>query len=466
MQPHELIALVTRIKCFRAESQTIELKAAKKGCPTRLYDTLSSFSNQNDGGILIFGIDEKDYDVVGVYDAQDLMVQVNNQCKQMSPMVRCLFTVCEIDSKIIVSAEVPGVDVAQRPVFYSGAGRIKGSYVRVGDSDEPMSEAEIYSYESFKKRIMDDIKPIDSPNLAFIDNQKIANYIQLLKVNRPNFSSFSDEQILKLMGLQVDNVPTLTSLLCFSQYPQGCYSRLCIFAVVVGSGDTSNDRFLDNLHITGTIDQMTKQACAFVERNMRKKTIINAQGQREDKTEYPIIAIRELIINALAHRDYSLYSLNIPVCLTMYRDKIEIVNPGGLFGRATIRDLGNKHLDVRNPILTDTLENLSVIENRFSGIPTIINECRKLGLKDPEFTSVHGEFKAIIYNDYYAQYSSQEKLMEFCESPRSRSELDEFLGYSHYYNMNSIIQPLVDAGQLKMTIPDKPKSKNQRFVKA
>lgn len=127
--------------CQKTERQTVELKAANKGCPSRLYDTLSSFSNQDSGGIIVFGIDEaKDYEIVGVYDPQDLQKKVTEQCKQMEPMVRALFTVCEIDEKIIVSAEIPGVDISERPVFYKGVGRVKGSYVRVGEADEPMSE--------------------------------------------------------------------------------------------------------------------------------------------------------------------------------------------------------------------------------------------------------------------------------------------------------------------------------------
>ena len=70
-------------------------------------------------------MDEKDdYAVKGVYDAQDLQKKVTEQCKQMEPMVRALFTMCEIDGKNIVSAEIPGVDISERPVFYKGVGRI------------------------------------------------------------------------------------------------------------------------------------------------------------------------------------------------------------------------------------------------------------------------------------------------------------------------------------------------------
>lgn len=73
MQAETLKKLALDIKRLKTETQTIELKTANKGCPTRLFDTLSSFSNQDEGGIIIFGIDEDDdYAVKGVYDPQDL----------------------------------------------------------------------------------------------------------------------------------------------------------------------------------------------------------------------------------------------------------------------------------------------------------------------------------------------------------------------------------------------------------
>ena len=93
MTPVELENLITHTQALKAETQTLELKAAAQGCPSRLYDTLSSFSNQDEGGILLFGIDEqRDFTPVGVYNAQDLMKHVTEQCGQMTPLVRPVFT--------------------------------------------------------------------------------------------------------------------------------------------------------------------------------------------------------------------------------------------------------------------------------------------------------------------------------------------------------------------------------------
>lgn len=81
--------------------------------------------------MIVFGVDEKQgFREVGVYDPQDLQKQVNNQCLQMDPVVRPLFTVLEKDGKSFVAAEIPAVDLAERPCYYKGVGRIKGSYIR------------------------------------------------------------------------------------------------------------------------------------------------------------------------------------------------------------------------------------------------------------------------------------------------------------------------------------------------
>ena len=96
MTTPELIQLADLVRTHQAEFQTIEVKAAHQGCPHKLYDTLSSFSNQDEGGTILFGLDEKTgFAPVGIYDAQDLQTQVTEQCNQMEPPVRAFFTIAE-----------------------------------------------------------------------------------------------------------------------------------------------------------------------------------------------------------------------------------------------------------------------------------------------------------------------------------------------------------------------------------
>lgn len=474
MQAETLKKLINDVITKKAESQTIEIKSAEHGCPTRLFDTLSSFSNQDDGGIIIFGIDEKDnFAIKGVYDAQDLQKKVTEQCKQMEPAVRALFTMCEIGEKILVSAEIPGVDVSDRPVFYKGVGRIKGSYIRVGESDEPMSEYEIYSYEAFRKRIRDDIRIVEGAKIQLFDEKRMAEYLSRVKSERRNLAdNVSDDEILELMGVTSDGTPTLAGLMTFSKYPQTYFPQLCITAVALpgtemGETGTDGERFIDNKRITGAIPDMLEEAVEFVRTNSRTKTIIDDNGKRVDKNEYPIKAVREAILNALVHRDYSIYTENTPIRIEMYRDRMEVTNSGGLYGKISIDALGKVHPETRNAALANMLELLNITENRYSGIPTMRREFLNAGLPAPNFSVIHGEFKVVMRNGYLNNSGSMEdSILDFCEIPRSRAELIEFTGKSRNYVVKQLITPLVECGKLKLTIPDKPKSSNQKYVKA
>ncbi|MBQ8416404.1 MAG: putative DNA binding domain-containing protein [Clostridia bacterium] len=474
MQTEALKKLVYDIQSKKTETQTIELKSAENGCPTRLFDTLSSFSNQDEGGILIFGMDEKDdYKIKGVYDAQDLQKKVTEQCKQMEPSVRALFTVCDIDGATVVSAEIPGVDISERPVFYKGVGRIKGSYVRVGESDEPMSEYEIYSYEAFRKRIRDDIRVVENAKMQLFDEKRMNDYLASVKNERRNLAeNVSENEILELMGVTSDGSPTLAGLMTFSKYPQTYFPQLCITAVSLpgtemGSTGTDGERFIDNKRITGAIPDMLDEAVEFVRKNSRTKTIIDDNGKRADKNEYPIKAVREAILNALVHRDYSIHTENVPIRIEMYRDRMEITNSGGLYGKITIDALGKVHPETRNAALANMLELLNITENRYSGIPTIRMEFLNAGLPVPVFSVRHGEFKVIMKNGYHTESASlTDSIIEFCSVPRSRAELISFAGKSRNYVMGQIVAPLVESGKLKLTMPDKPKSSNQKYVKA
>lgn len=473
MQVEALKKMVSDIKNIKAETQTIELKSATKGCPTRLFDTLSSFSNQDEGGIIIFGVDETDnYAITGVYDAQDLQKKVTEQCKQMEPPVRALFTVCEVNGKTIVSAEIPGVDISERPVFYKGVGRIKGSYIRIGECDELMSEYEIYSYEAFRKRIRDDIRIVENGKFNLINEKRMNYYLTAVKTERKNLAdNVSEKEILDLMGITNEGVPTLAGVMTFSKYPQAYFPQLCITAVSLpgteqGTVGDDGERFLDNKRITGAIPDMLEEAVEFVRKNSRTKTIINDKGQRVDKPEYPIKAVREAILNALVHRDYSVHTENVPIRIEMYRDRMEIINSGGLYGKISIDALGKVRPETRNAVLANMLELLHITENRYSGIPTMRNEFANAGLPAPLFSAVHGEFKVLMKNGLFTEAApTNESLIEFCTIPRTRAEIVAFIGKSQNHVMSQIVAPLVASGKLKMTMPDKPKSTKQQYVK-
>lgn len=482
MMPVELENLINYVQELKAETQTLELKAATQGCPTRLYDTISSFSNQDEGGTILFGVDEQQrFLPVGVYDAQDLMKHVTEQCDQMTPTVRPVFTTLLKDGKAFVSAEIPGIDVTDRPCFYAGKGRLRGAYVRVGDSDQPMTEYEIYSYEAFRRKYQDDIRPVEQSGWNTLSKDGLNLYLGKLKSGRPNLSKLKTEEICELVGVTREGIPTLATVLLFGLFPQGYFPQLCITAISVpgtkvGQLGPDGERFLDNQRIEGTLSEMLEGALAFVRKNTRIKTIIDPEtGKRADREDYPLTAVREAILNALIHRDYSLHTEGMPIQVLLFEDRLEVRSPGGLYGRLRIDQLGKVQPDTRNPMLAVAMEVLGETENRYSGIPTMRRELVEAGMPEPEFRDERGTFVVCFRKETEMSERNpvmirgggtmEEELLRFCALPRSRQEIASFLSIkSVAYAVTTYVTPLVEKGLLTLSLPDRPRSPKQRYT--
>lgn len=476
----ELIDLANVTMKQQAEGQTLEVKAAHVDCPKRLYDTLSSFSNQDSGGIILFGLNEQTgFAPVGVYDLQDLQKKVTEQCNQMEPPVRAVFTTAEINGASICAAEIPGLDLSERPCYYKGAGRVDGAYVRVGDADLKMTDYELYSFEAFHKHLHDDERPIDRASLSMLDADILNDYVRKKRIERPKFARLNDEQAHEMLQLTKDGIPTLAAIMNFGLYPQGYLPQLAITAVVVPGtqiGEVADDdaRFIDNKRIEGTLSDMLEEAMAFCVRNMKTRTIIDLNtGKHVNKTEYPRGAIREAILNALIHRDYSHHTEGTPIQINFFTDRLEIHSPGSLYGRMTVEQLGIARLDQRNPALAVMAETLLGAENRYSGIPTIRREMAEYNLPEPVFQNRRNEFVVTLYNRTISvpkeetTSSDGNSLLEFCRTPRSRQEIADHLKIKATpYMMNKYVLPLIEKGLLLMTIPDRPRSRNQKYYTA
>ncbi len=475
MTEEQLIELVQEIKDIKSETKNIELKKAKTGCPEALYDTLSSFSNTG-GGTIVFGIDEKHgYKIEGVENIDDLQKHITEQCLEMEPQVRPVFTICIIEGKKILSAEIPEIDAILKPSYYKGKGKFKGSYIRIGEADLPMDEYEIYSFDAFKYKTEDELRNKDRIKREDLNQYLVDGFISKLVTKKPNLMNQSKDDILRLNGIiGNDGKPTLCGMLNFGKFPQLFSPNLDILAVRCATntyGEENKDgvRFIDSKRIDGTIEEMIKQAISFIQNNTKKATYVDPYtALRDDKEEYPLKALREIIINAILHRDYSVFTENEPIRIDIYDDRLEISNPGGLYGRLRIAELGKTRADIRNPFMASILEIEEISENRYSGIPTIYKEMEKAHLLPPIFESYRGTFKVTLFNKGQSAGDKLiEEIMEYCQEPRSKESLASHFGFDEKhpaYFINNYVLPLIKDGVLRYTIPSKPKSKNQRIV--
>lgn len=185
-----------------------------------------------------------------------------------------------------------------------------------------------------------------------------------------------------------NNKPTLAGMMTLGDYPQRIYPNLCITAIAVNGTvlqpDDGGERFIDNKRYEGAIAEMLEGALGFVARNGKTRVVIR-DGKRTDIPEYPETAVREIITNALMHRDYGPYCNGTPIRLVMFSDRLECWNPGGVYGGQSINDLGYANMPTRNPTLVSILEIEKIAENHHSGIPVIRDEARTHGVRQPEF---------------------------------------------------------------------------------
>lgn len=296
----------------------------------------------------------------------------------------------------------------------------------------------------------------------------LSPFLAKMRKDWPFPDSFSDEELRELLGLTRNGVPTLAAQLLFGLYPQCFFPRLCLTAVAVpgremGVLGPGNVRFLDSCRIEGTLPKIFEGAMAFVMRNMRVETLTDeASGARKERTKYPIRAVREAILNALIHRDYSVYSLNMPVSLVMYEDRLEICNPGRLHCCLRLDDLGSSLPAPRNPMIATEMEELGLANNRAWGIPIMRCAMQEYGLPVPEFES-GSSFCVTLRNTRIHKLSVQDKsLLHFCRTPRTRKEIAAFLGLKSVgYAMRTRVAHLVARGLLEQGLPHTPQSSKQ-----
>lgn len=228
LNKEELLELIMDIQSFKSEFDHVELKAGHKGAP-KVLDTLSSFSNKVDGGIIFFGIDEnEDYSIVGVYDIADLQKQIMNQTKEMQPEVRAEFIPIEVDGEYVLSVIVPECSADLKPCFIKTKGMRKGSYIRVGDSDEPMNDYEIYNLVVSRGQAKEDKVLVQEASIEDLDHSEIKKMIEKVKISKPKLYRLIkdipyEQKLTKLNLAEVSEgrlIPTLAGLLVFGIYPQ------------------------------------------------------------------------------------------------------------------------------------------------------------------------------------------------------------------------------------------------------
>ena len=457
-----------------AEATECDFKVAletKK--PKSWLKSVSAFSN-GIGGTLFFGISD-DREPIGLSDVQSDAETISRLIKErITPLPQFNLKPFVEDNKNLLAIEVSSG--RSTPYYYKSDG-VMEAYVRVGNEsviapDYIVNELILKgTNQSFDTLLTDALKRDYSFTLleaTYLERTGLhfepSDYISFGLANKNGFLTNAG----KLMADQ--HIVYNSRIFCtrWNGLEKGS-----IF-----------DDALDDKEYEGNLIYLLKSASDFIKNNSKVRFAKEAQ-YRVDKPDYAERAITEAIVNALIHRDYIM--LGSEIHIDMFDDRLEIVSPGGMFGGGTIQeyDVYNIRSMRRNPVIADLFHRMKYMERRGSGLKKIISETEILpGYKaefKPEFSSTAMDFKVTFKNLNYDpnlnnlvsdQVSDQvspkditQSILKFCVTEKNKQEICSFIGYKNLtYFTRKYLKPLILSGQLKMTIPDKPNSRNQKYI--
>ncbi len=412
----ELKEIIQSLADSGSDTTHIEVKACREGFPRRIWETISAFANTPGGGVIILGISETQdgIDLTGVKNPAKHQSDLASLCDQMIPPLRPLIEIHKYEGKNFVTAEIPEVSYKDKPCYYKGSGIMSGSFIRVADGDRKLTQYEVQGFLDGQGQPLYDIEPVPESAPEDLDNNLVASFLRRIKEKHPKVVQWADDRILRTYRViaDVDGRPCLTlgGALCLADYPQKFFPGLVVHVLVYPStggkqeGDRG-ERLLDNVKVEGPLVRMVPEVIQVIKRNLQKRTFVKGLF-REDVLEYPEIFLREALVNAIGHRDYAPLARGSAVQIKIFPDKVEIANPGGLFGPVTEERLGEHGLQAtRNSHLMKLLEDAPVpgeervlCENRGTGIPAMVAALIRAGMEPPEFRDMRTQFKVVCSN--------------------------------------------------------------------
>lgn len=386
------------------ETTTAEFKV-NPPWQAEMAQRLCGFANSALGGILVLGVEDKTWAIKGVKDpsaAIDEVIKGASAASPSIPLVEPDPQIVELDGKKLVIARVP----PNNGILYQASGAF---WIRRGTLTRPMTTEQVAEYLNRQGLISWERRVNPLATMEHLDLKQIEAYVNHLTnvSGRPSRASDTFE-LLTLLGYlsrQKDSAtgetvlrPTNAGLLLFGYAPRFFFPQAEI--VCTYYRDSSGlRRYDDRRIISGTVTEQIEQAFAF----LKLYTPVGAYIEGLNRIEEPVLpleALREAIVNAVVHRDYSIEGEAIRIFY--YSNRVEIHNPGLLVPGLTLEELkqGRSRSKPRNPILATALRDMpgNYMERVGTGIPFILNQMRALGLKEPEFNQT-GEFVLTFWYD-------------------------------------------------------------------
>jgi len=358
----------------------------------KLAETLVAFANAG-GGTLLIGLDPRSGQPQGLTDPDSALDRALTAALVTDPpLIIPLPVLTELKGQTVLSVTVP----PGLPHVYSYRGRY---LVRDGTQNRPLNPRQLRRLMMERGTASFESLVPDGATLDDINWAEAERYLAELG----GLPSDSREQALLKRGCLAQKggalLPTHAGLLLFGRDPQR-WIRSSVILVVRYAGMSMADTFVRK-EIRGTLPEQIRDAESFVVENMRRGMRLLGL-ERVEETEYPVEAIREAIVNAVAHRDYQIRGDEIRVL--MFGDRIEFYSPGRLPGHITVKNLVDERYS-RSETIVQILSDMGFIERLGYGIDRMIRLMAKAGLSVPRFTETAAGFQVTLVGQGAALFS-------------------------------------------------------------
>lgn len=373
------------------ETETVEFKSS---FDREVIETAVAFANAK-GGTILIGVDDKG-NIVGVSLGKETLKNWPNEISQSTePTVIPEISSEQVKGKSIVIISIP--EYPLKPVATRGR-----CFKRIGNSNKTMTPQEIAQMHLHTRGMSWDALLAGDATIDDIDFEKVRRYIRNANATgRRKIEENEDYlKVLEKLELIKDGKPTWATILLFGKKPQSP-----LFQAQIHCGRFKVEMVvIDDRMIDGTIIEQVDETMAFILKNISVKFVMTGKPAREEIWDYPLNALREAVINAVCHRDYTISS---HIQIRIYDDKLMVWSPGDLPFGITLEDLFKPHSSVlRNKKIAGIFYDMGWIEQWGSGIDKMRKACKNVALPEPVFEEYQGfrvTFSKDIYTEDYLQ---------------------------------------------------------------
>jgi ATP-dependent DNA helicase RecG len=367
------------------ESKILEFKE-KKNNYSRLIETVTAFANTQ-GGTVMIGIRDKDREIIGLPDHE--IQRYHQEVPQavidaVSPQLAIDLIEQNINGKVCLILRVfPG---PQKPYFIKRLGYPSGVYCRFGAHNRQADQGIIESFMRQKQGRSYEQELI--PKLSFNDlNQNLLD--QIIEGCRESTFIGAGYGEIDVSGRCVPNVAGV--LLFYSEHEKYVSESYISIAHYAGP---NKDKLIKTYRYNGGLHHLLEMAYTTLEEIFKFNYVLTGAVKTAVDLEIPAAALREILVNAVAHRSYDIES---PIRITVFSDRLEILNPGTFYAPIHPGNLKEGLSRYRNILIGDALRKTGHMEKQGIGISTIIESCIQAGLPEPQFIEIEQYLKVIIF---------------------------------------------------------------------